>query len=220
MEDILDQLIHSHMKIVREYCKLAVRPSLSEPEADRMSQILDLAQSDGLLDFLINEADHFLAHDLSLLNEEVIQGQKANLKKKMKSLLHHIEPQASDNLSEWKGFSQELQTVWVQQQLRKKGFYEGEIDGVYGMKTKAAAELFCQVHNFDPTEVELQETIDALLSQNVWIQQQLKNKGFDTGPIDGIYGPQTQAAVAAFCKAKNLDIDEVEIQSTLNALLC
>ena len=36
------------------------------------------------------------------------------------------------------------------------------------------------------------------------IQQALKRHGHDPGPIDGIYGSQTQAAVNSFQKAKGL----------------
>ena len=36
------------------------------------------------------------------------------------------------------------------------------------------------------------------------IQQQLRAAGFDPGPIDGVFGPHTQAAVVAFQLAKGL----------------
>ncbi len=36
------------------------------------------------------------------------------------------------------------------------------------------------------------------------MQQALKDKGFDPGPIDGTVGPRTTAAVRAYQKAENL----------------
>lgn len=36
------------------------------------------------------------------------------------------------------------------------------------------------------------------------IQKQLKAKGFNPGPLDGVYGSQTQSAVSAFQKSKNI----------------
>jgi uncharacterized protein (TIGR02594 family) len=38
------------------------------------------------------------------------------------------------------------------------------------------------------------------------LQKELKNRGFDPGPVDGIVGRRTIAAVAAFQKAEGLDI--------------
>lgn len=39
------------------------------------------------------------------------------------------------------------------------------------------------------------------------LQQTLKSKGYDPGPIDGIYGPKTKAAVKAFQLASGLTAD-------------
>jgi N-acetylmuramoyl-L-alanine amidase len=36
------------------------------------------------------------------------------------------------------------------------------------------------------------------------IQQALKSKGHDPGPIDGIFGPKTEAALKSFQKTQNL----------------
>lgn len=36
------------------------------------------------------------------------------------------------------------------------------------------------------------------------IQSILQGQGYNVGPVDGLYGPQTQAAVVAFQKAKGL----------------
>ncbi len=38
-------------------------------------------------------------------------------------------------------------------------------------------------------------------------QQELKNKGYSPGPIDGIDGPKTEAAISAYQKDKHLAVD-------------
>ena len=50
------------------------------------------------------------------------------------------------------------------------------------------------------------------------LQQQLKNKGFDPGPIDSTFGAQTKAALIAFQKSKGLRADGVVDPKTSAAL--
>ena len=50
------------------------------------------------------------------------------------------------------------------------------------------------------------------------VQQQLKAKGFDPGPVDGISGPRTRAAVRDFQRANNLRVDGIAGPNTRAAL--
>jgi peptidoglycan hydrolase-like protein with peptidoglycan-binding domain len=50
------------------------------------------------------------------------------------------------------------------------------------------------------------------------IQEALKSKGHDPGPIDGIMGPQTQAALNNFQKAQNLPMTGRGDAQTLDKL--
>lgn len=50
------------------------------------------------------------------------------------------------------------------------------------------------------------------------IQEALKSKGHDPGPIDGIIGPQTQAALKDFQKAENLQMTGRGDSQTLDKL--
>lgn len=50
------------------------------------------------------------------------------------------------------------------------------------------------------------------------LQQLLRNAGFDPGPIDGIFGPRTQAAVVAFQRSRNLTPDGIVGVNTWTAL--
>jgi peptidoglycan hydrolase-like protein with peptidoglycan-binding domain len=50
------------------------------------------------------------------------------------------------------------------------------------------------------------------------IQQALKDQGFDTGPIDGIWGRQSIAALRAFQSARGLTVDGIAGPQTIRAL--
>lgn len=50
------------------------------------------------------------------------------------------------------------------------------------------------------------------------IQSRLGAKGFDPGPADGVFGPETRAAVIAFQRATNLVVDGIVGPQTLAAL--
>lgn len=51
------------------------------------------------------------------------------------------------------------------------------------------------------------------------VQSALNAAGHDAGPIDGIWGPKTSAAVSAFQKSKNLETTGQLGPKTLDALL-
>ena len=55
--------------IVREYYQLRVLPNLSEQQADRIGEIMELATTDQVIDFWLTEVDHALGHALNLLDE-------------------------------------------------------------------------------------------------------------------------------------------------------
>ena len=50
------------------------------------------------------------------------------------------------------------------------------------------------------------------------VQEALKTKGFDPGPIDGVQGPQTTQAVRDFQRAENLSVTGRADSATLNKL--
>jgi N-acetyl-anhydromuramyl-L-alanine amidase AmpD len=55
---------------------------------------------------------------------------------------------------------------------------------------------------FEDSYEQLQQ---ALRKFNQRLQQELKNQGYNTGPIDGIVGPRTRAALKAFQVKHGLD---------------
>lgn len=137
MDDI-ELLVQESVKykpIISEYWKLASQPMLTQQQAERIEEILQSAQSDPWLDFLIDEADHILAHELGLIKEQVIQHQVQELKKAVdrfwcEQVLQEIQRQNR---------SKEIQKF-----LRSKGLYDGAIDGYIGPRTRIALELYKQ----------------------------------------------------------------------------
>ena len=89
--------------ILREYCELASKKTLSEEDADRLSKILTQAEQDHHLSFLLNEADHFMAHHLGLLDvtqRHRYEDQQAKLREYLGS---QKSPQDSTDLPQLRG---------------------------------------------------------------------------------------------------------------------
>jgi len=105
----------------------------------------------------------------------------------------------------------------VQTLLKTVGFDPGRIDGAFGPKTKIALlrlRSSCSGLNDLLRAVDLEKIAPAIGSSGAnrnnaartmlrkeeirVIQVRLKDAGFDPGPVDGISGPNTRAAVARF----------------------
>ncbi|WP_346294004.1 peptidoglycan-binding domain-containing protein [Sphaerothrix gracilis] len=116
---------------IETYCQIAVRPELSEAEADQLSAILEQAQTDSSLSFLLDEVDHLLAHRHNLIDEKQIRLQQLRLQAK-------IEGEWLEELLLDVQTSSRLEREALQQYLRAKGVYAGSIDGICGPQTQAA----------------------------------------------------------------------------------
>lgn len=137
------------LALVYEYCRLAARPTLTDAEGQRLDELLAQAETDGRLDFWINEADHFIDHAIGLGSaRRVYASVNENLKSRLRELLdlsHTAKP--GDNALE---LLEELDesltegTRQVQQQLTKRGYDPGPVDGVAGPKTQRALRNFQQ----------------------------------------------------------------------------
>jgi hypothetical protein len=131
--------------LMREYCALAVKFTLTEAQQERMQEILNAAEDNPLLAFLLNEADHVVGHELNLISSDFVEEQQRKLEKKLDAAMEDIEVeqlwkaievancdrQASEQLSQV--CSEELQRI-----LRQRGLYRGKIDGVCGPFTVEA----------------------------------------------------------------------------------
>ncbi|MGB3201762.1 MAG: peptidoglycan-binding domain-containing protein [Nodosilinea sp.] len=136
------------LALVREYCRLAVRPSLSHTDSQRLDQLLAKAETDGRLDFWISEADHFIDHAVGLGSAtRVYASVNENLKSRLRELLDLTHTNPGDKALE---LLEELDesltegTRQVQQQLAQRGYDPGPVDGVAGPKTQRALRKFQQ----------------------------------------------------------------------------
>jgi hypothetical protein len=122
--------------IIMEYLHLAVLETLTEPQADRMEQILENAESDSILAFLIDEADHIIGHELDLIDSDRIAAQQETLQQKLDKTWVQLIISRS-RLDRYAQLPKETLED-AQQQLQKRGLYDGPIDGQCGEETKAA----------------------------------------------------------------------------------
>lgn len=65
---------------VYEYCQLALRPTLDQADAERMGEILQRAEAEPLLNFLIDEADGLVARLQPALDDQRLQQQQQRLR--------------------------------------------------------------------------------------------------------------------------------------------
>ena len=129
-----------HCDLMHTYCQLSVQPALNEADAERLDAILAAAELDPLISFLIDEADHMLAHLHGFIDEKEIVDQQHKLQiclseawldQAFQDLSHRLQTSQCKNL---------------QQYLQEEGFYDGAIDGVMGQSTKAAMQQCCDQH--------------------------------------------------------------------------
>lgn len=119
----------------------------------------------------------------------------------------------------------------LQEKLNAKGFDSGNVDGIFGAKTYAAATAFQKANGlgvdgivgkltwaklYDATPVNVTPVTtqpmirtgsrgDAVRK----LQELLNAKGYTCGSVDGILGSKTYAAVLAFQKANGLAADGI-----------
>ena len=101
----------------------------------------------------------------------------------------------------------------LQKSLRDAGYYDGEIDGVYGPTTVNAVEAVQEAHGLPTTGTVDKATAAALqadlaakggavaaqaVASTAAVQQTLKIAGFWDGPIDGTWTPALTQALEDF----------------------
>ena len=145
------------LSLAWEYARLAIQRPLSENSADRLEEILVQAQEDGVLEFWINEIDHFIDHELKLtthtktysinaqeMKEELLK--HLNLDTEGYGLINILNEDADITIDVIPSKIQE-----VQSRLKRCGLYGGPIDGVVGYRTKEALVTFQKQHNIAPS---------------------------------------------------------------------
>lgn len=126
----------------------------------------------------------------------------------------------------------------LQERLALLGFAPGDLDGKFGQDTQAAVEDFQESEGLQVDGVAGPQTLNALgieLVQEepppgllragsrgpdvVRLQKRLQELNFDPGPVDGIFGSNTEDAVCEFQEKAGLDVDGIVGPETLKALM-
>ena len=121
----------------------------------------------------------------------------------------------------------------LQRRLDGQGYSPGPVDGRYGPRTENAVELFQRARGLRVDGIAGPLTLGALRTTVLYpgtshagagspkvrgLQRQLRRGGFNPGPIDGHYGPLTEAAVRRFQVAHGLHVDGIAGPQTLGEL--
>lgn len=133
--------------------------------------------------------------------------------------------------------TQGVQVAGLQQRLEAHGFSVGRVDSLFGPRTERALINFQLSKGLRPTGVVDRSTWEALSadphqqataenllkqgdrgSQVRTLQTRLELTGHDPGPIDGIFGPKTLAAVSDFQLAMGLESTGVVDEKTWKLL--
>jgi sporulation protein YlmC with PRC-barrel domain len=103
----------------------------------------------------------------------------------------------------------------AQQRLKDRGYYAGPVDGVIGPDTEAAVRAYQRDRRLTVTGQLDSQTARTLMSEastaapTVDIrtaQRQLKERGYYSGPVDGVMGPATEGALRAYQRDRGLKV--------------
>jgi hypothetical protein len=103
----------------------------------------------------------------------------------------------------------------AQQRLKDRGYYSGPVDGAIGPNTEAALRAFQRDQRLRVTGKLDSETVRALMSDTGIAastmdirsaQRQLKDRGYYSGPVDGVIGAATESALRAYQRDRGLKV--------------
>lgn len=93
-----------------------------------------------------------------------------------------------------------MEAIKIQSALKAAGHYTGELDGIFGPRSRAAADAALTAAG---VKLEGWPHSRRMIAIRQWV---LKEAGFDPGPVDGVEGPKTRAAAYAFSKPVGVEL--------------
>lgn len=124
-------------------------------------------------------------------------------------------------------------TLAVQKSLSQAGYYQKEVDGVYGPTTVAAVQDLQKAHDLPvtgtvdkATDAALQADLrakggaaaDEVIASTAAVQQTLKLAGFWTGPVDGTWTDELTEALQRFQTSLGVEPSGTVDAATIAAL--
>ncbi|MDX2096639.1 MAG: peptidoglycan-binding protein [Leptolyngbyaceae cyanobacterium bins.59] len=121
----------------------------------------------------------------------------------------------------------------LQTRLKEQGFFQGSVTGVYGPVTERAVRRFQARQGLRVDGIAGSQTLAALelhpakirprargqaSPRTAELQRLLASRGFDPGPVDGVYGARTRAAIRQAQSQYGLVVDGIAGPATLAAL--
>jgi peptidoglycan hydrolase-like protein with peptidoglycan-binding domain len=103
----------------------------------------------------------------------------------------------------------------AQQRLKDRGYYAGPVDGVMGPDTEAAVRAYQRDRRLTVNGQLDSQTTRALMGEASTVaptvdirtaQRQLKDRGYYSGPVDGVMGPATEGALRAYQRDRGLKV--------------
>jgi peptidoglycan hydrolase-like protein with peptidoglycan-binding domain len=131
----------------------------------------------------------------------------------------------------------------AQEELRELGYNPGPIDGIMGPRTRQALRQYQRDYNLSATGTlntatrqkllgdgraslpenwrETPPTMGRLMTEGEMqvAEQNLKDFGFDPGPVDGVFTAQTEAALRAFQERRGIPVSGILDDPTRGVLL-
>ena len=110
------------------------------------------------------------------------------------------------------------QVKYLQYGLAGLGYLKDTVDGKFGSNTEAAVKSYQKANGLTADGLAGPKTLTSLKSKVSDIQTKLKEHGYYTSTVDGIFGSGTTTAVKNFQKAKGLTQDGIVGPKTLEKL--
>jgi Putative peptidoglycan binding domain len=152
MSEFLVKAYDSYKHVLGDYHRLISSVKLSDEDAELMNQILEQAESDEILNFLLGELNYIVGQRLGLFDNQNINAYK-NQQAYLREYLDCI-PSFLDKHRE------------LQKELTKRGFYSGPIDGIFGQDSRMAVKSFQEDSNLQVSGIIDLETYRKLTHRN------------------------------------------------------